>query len=324
MGAGSSSIVEEPLTPTQLREAREQLLERAAETDGVDADGVDALLKKLGPLAIKAAAAEALVYSCRSLQDADVVAFGMLTMLQPGGLQIVTSINLGHNSIGDGGAVALCKAIATGAPALRRLQLHENRIGDAGMAALARSMLPGGAVNLQNLKVDFNRIGDEGMRALAAVWAEGGAQELNELLAAGNEITSAGLAALAAQIDAAPKLKMLGFGSSSGGNRIGDDGAHALAQALHRRPPSAGILTVNLKTNLLTADGEQAIDAALKLVSGVVVLDSLRRNAASKVALRSNGETLSEAPAALTPVREEAPAGATPSLAAADGALLEA
>ena len=294
MGAvGSSSA----FSPQMLLEARKQLLERAAEIPDINADEVGAVLEKLGPVA--AGPSDQLAYTCRSLQDADIVAFGMLTKLKAGGLQLVTSINLGHNMIGDGGAAALGQALSTGAPALLRLQLHENRIGDAGVAALVRSMLPSGAPNVRSLKVEFNAIGDEGMAALAKVWAEGGAQELVGLYAAGNQIGSPGLAALAAQLGHAPKLCMLGFGSSSGGNRIGDDGAHALAEALRslRSRRWAGTLTINLKTNLLSPDGERVIDEAVQGGEKVVaVMDSLRRTVGGVSALRTFAPNLSFVP----------------------------
>ena len=306
MGAAESSPKND-LSPKALAEARQQLFDRAADIPEVNVHEVEALLRKLGPIAATTVG-EQLTYTCRSLQDADLIAFGMLTMLKSRGLTLVTSINLGHNMIANSGAAALGEALSRGAPALLRLQLHENRIGDAGMTALVGSMLPGGAPNLKTLKVEFNAIGDAGMAALAQVWAEGGAQELTDLLAAGNQIGSPGLAALAAQLSHAPKLCFLGFGSSSGGNRIGDDGARALAEALRSQPADRpGKLTINLKTNLLSPDGESAMDGSVKEEKVVAVMDSLRRTVAGVTALRTTGPTVDFAAPSMAPSPSPSP-----------------
>ena len=251
-----------------LLTARTLLLERVEASSSsqpldVKADDVEALLRKLGP-SVARSAGESLHFTCRGLADADIIALGALAVLQPNGLNSLVTINLSHNNIGDKGAVALGKALGAGAPALTRLQLHENRIGDTGAASIAGAMRPGGAPSVQVLRLEFNRISDDGMRAVAEAWVAGGCDELTELYAAGNEITSAGLASLAAALDKVPRLRTLGFGSSSGGNRVGDEGARALMAALKAQPKRPhGVLTINLKTNGLTPAGEAELEESI-------------------------------------------------------------
>lgn len=249
MGAEQSQPQAAPLSPGGPIAAKETLLSRASVALDISVEDVEALLKKLGP-SVARTPGEMLHCTCRGLLDYDIAALGALAVLQPSGLDGLVSINLAHNSIGDEGAAALGRALASGSPTLQRLQLHENRIGDAGVAAIARAMVPGGAPNVQVLRLDFNRIGDEGIAALAQQWAEGGACELRELFATGNEVTSVGLAALALQLPNVPQLRHLGFGSSSGGNRIGDDGcarggcAPARSSRAARRVPRCACLDV--------------------------------------------------------------------------------
>ena len=124
-------------------------------------------------------------------------------------------------------------------------------------------MRPSGAPGLRDVRLSFNAVGDAGMAAVAEAFASGGATELQELHASANTIGSAGLAALAAQLNAAPQLRVLALGSSSGGNLVGDEGAEALAQALGTTEARAyGQLTINLKNNRLTPAGEALLDEA--------------------------------------------------------------
>ena len=246
----------------------------------VDIATVDALLKKLGP-SVASAPGERLHYTCRGLLDCDITALCALAVLQPNGLDGLVSINLAHNIIGDDGAVALGKALASGAPTLRKLALHENRIGDTGAAAIARAMCPDGAPNVQTLRIEFNRIGDKGMIALAASWLEDGGQHLSEVYAAGNEITSDGLTALADALHAAPLLRTLALDSSVGGNRVGDDGARALCRALRKN--TAREITIDLKCNALSPAGIGELRLAERECSpGVRILLPAERASALK------------------------------------------
>lgn len=204
---------------------------------------------------------ESLHFTCRALDDKDAKALSALAALQPTKCTLIVSINLSHNHLGDAGAVALGTALAGGAPALRKLLLHENRIGDVGVTAIAAAMRPSGAPGLRDVRLSFNAVGDAGMAAVADAFSSGGATELRELHASANTIGDAGLAALAAQLNAAPRLQVLALGSSSGGNLVGDDGARALVLALGAMEARAhGKLTINLKNNKLTPAGEAVLD----------------------------------------------------------------
>ena len=68
------------------------------------------------------------------LHDRSCIALGSL--LTAAHLSTVQSIDLSHNRIGDDGCAAMARALYAGAPALRRLALHENNIGERGMCEL--------------------------------------------------------------------------------------------------------------------------------------------------------------------------------------------
>jgi hypothetical protein len=244
--------------------SRERLLERAQEVGVSVEDGdVDLLVKKLGTSVTKASG-EQLHYTCRGLLCKDVSTLSIIARLMPAGFAQVVSINLSHNSIGDAGAQALGGAMASGAPSLRKLQLHENRIESPGLVAIADAMRPGGAPGLVFMRVDFNRIDDAGAEALAKAFEANGALELQELNLSSNVIGDSGFTALSEQLQRAPMLRTLTFGSSSGGNLIGDAGAAALAAALAAsgvRPN--GALSINLKNNKLSPEGEAALAETL-------------------------------------------------------------
>merc|ERR1711871_338855 len=156
----------------------------------------------------------------------------------------------------------MARALYAGAPALRRLALHENNIGERGMCELARAMHPAGASRLEVLRLAFNRIGNQGIKALALAWRQGGGAEICELHAASNEIGCAGIAALASELRAAPRLRLLSMGSALGGNRVSEPGALALAEALRGLVRESSWrnrlreLVVSLKLNPL---GERAL-----------------------------------------------------------------
>ena len=79
------------------------------------------------------------------------------------------------------------------------------------------------------------------------------------------KISLALVAAMIAVLHNAPRLRSLAFGSSSGGNRIGDDGVEALVRALREQQFARqhGVLSINLKENSLSLDGEELLAAAL-------------------------------------------------------------
>ena len=120
-------------------------------------------------------------------------------------------------------------------------------------------------------------------------------------------------------------MRALAFGSASGGNRIGDDGARALAEALRSQPTRPhGALTISLRTNSVTPAGEAELSAALKaLGSGPdavnVTFDSLSSSRAllqpAVHAMGAINEMQSSAPP-LASVPEQAPADADAALEA--------
>jgi len=196
----------------------------------------------------------------RGMTDVDVSAISSL-LSAPSLLAALACVNLSHNGISDGGAAALGRALGNGAPVLERLVLHENRIGCAGLEALAAALVPGGAAGLRELRLGFNRIADNGACALARSWAAGGATQLREVHLAANDVADVGVSALAAELHNAPLLCVLGLGSAIGGNRVGDDGAHALCSAL--RLNAGRTFALHLKCNtLLTAAAADALRQA--------------------------------------------------------------
>lgn len=198
--------------------------------------------------------------SLRALDDLDCAA--LASLLSPLRLPCLTSVNLSHNSLGDGGAIALGRALAGGAPALSKLWLHENAIGCAGMEAVAQAMRPAHAPAIVELRINFNRIGDRGAAGLGCAWAEGGCRSLREVHAAANQIGSAGLSALVEHLHAVPELTRLDLGSALGGNLIADAGANALSAAL--RMNAFRTLTVRLTQNprITTMAAQQLLQTA--------------------------------------------------------------
>ena len=198
-------------------------------------------------------------WPARGLVDNDALCLSSL-LNTPGRLASLASLNLAHNGLTDAGARALGRALALGAPALTKLALHENHIGCDGMTALAAAFVPGGAENLRELRLNFNHIGDRGIAALAHAWRDGGGARCCELHAVANDVGDAGLAAIAEHLHVVPLLTVLMFGSAVGGNRIGGDGAHALARALRLNAGRA--LAISLRGNPLSPSGIAAIRSA--------------------------------------------------------------
>ena len=88
-------------------------------------------------------------------------------------LPSLEDLNLGHNALGDKGAVALALAFRRGAaPWLKSLWLDVNKIGDRGMAALSTAVqsLP----FLCELGLDCNNYGHAGSAALRLMLAAAG------------------------------------------------------------------------------------------------------------------------------------------------------
>ena len=170
-----------------------------------------------------------------------------------------TTLFLGHNEIGDGGAAMLGAAlqampripfaeldldynqltavgVASLVPALRRpwgdgglhgLWLGENSLGDAGVAALAK-VLPS---TLDLLLLDDTNCGDDGLFALVAVLPT--LTRLTQLYCRNIPATARGWAALIAALPSLPALEHLVLESNTG---LGPEGAAALAVTVPNCP----------------------------------------------------------------------------------------
>ena len=253
-------------------------------------EDIDDTLRKLGSskraLSLRAlredstgmAAPHELHWPARGLVDDDARCLSSL-LTTPGRLASLASLNLAHNGLTDAGARALGRALGHGAPALTKLTLHENHIGCDGMTALAAAFVPGGAENLRELRLNFNCIGDRGMAALAYAWRDGGGAACCELHAVANDVGDAGLTAIAEHLHFVPLLRVLMLGSAVGGNHIGGEGAHALAQALRLNAGRA--LTINLRGNPLSADGVNAMRSAEQDCSAIESLLRITLDAAT-------------------------------------------
>jgi hypothetical protein len=231
-----------------------------SEQEEPSAQEIAATLRKVGVIVASALRGETVpptsLHVClRGLHDVDCRVIGA----HMGGptLELLTSLDLSHNRIRDAGAAAIGRALGGGAPALRRLVLHENEIGCAGVAALADGMNPGGAPSLTHIRLAFNVIRDEGAMALARAWKRGGGQSLRELQLTRNAIGSNGFKALVEELHNVPELQVLSLGSACGGNLVADDGAAALEQAL--RMNGFRTLTVSLRHNPLSEGAKAAL-----------------------------------------------------------------
>jgi internalin A len=147
--------------------------------------------------------------------------------------QLITSLDLSDNRIGDEGARALAALTS-----LTSLTLHNTRIGDDGARALAA------LTNLASLNLSYNRIGEEGARALAAL------TNLTTLNLQQNQIGDEGARALAALTN----LTTLNLRD----NQIGGEGARALA-ALTK------LTSLDLLYNQIGGEGTRALAALTNL-----------------------------------------------------------
>jgi len=196
----------------------------------------------------------------RNLHDLDCAALAVL--LTPTRLPALTKIDLSYNKLGDGGAMALGRALSGGAPRLTKLWLHENSIGSVGFAALSDAMRLGGAPAIEEVRIQHNCVGDQGATSFARAWAAGGCRALREVHARANNIGSVGLNALARELHEVPNLVLLYLGGPLGGNLVSDEGADALAAALRMNTGRA--ITVHLANNphISSSAAERLLQAA--------------------------------------------------------------
>lgn len=84
----------------------------------------------------------------------------------------LAELTLGQNRIGSAGLRHVADAIATGHTVLTTLELGKNGIDSHGALALARALCSGAANALQNLYLDNNPLGDVGAGAFGALLAK--------------------------------------------------------------------------------------------------------------------------------------------------------
>ena len=136
---------------------------------------------------------------------------------------VLTTLNLRFNRIGDEGAVALGDALR-GNGVLKTIDLRYNVIGFEGAAAIAEALRGNGVLKTLNLRNNY--IGDAGATAIGEALAVNGVLiDLNLMM-----------------------------------NEIGDEGATALASALR---VNGGLKKINLSYNCFFGEGKGAIRDAV-------------------------------------------------------------
>ena len=133
-------------------------------------------------------------------------------------------LDLSNNSISDDGAVALAQALHHNST-MRRLNLSNNSISDAGAVAVAQTLHHNST--MQELYLSNNSISDDGAVALAQALHHNSTMRRLDL--SNNSISDAGAVAVAQALHHNSTMRRLYLSNNS----ISDAGAVALAQALH-------------------------------------------------------------------------------------------
>jgi hypothetical protein len=184
------------------------------------------------------------------------------------GMAVVTTLALRNNNIGDEGAIAIAEALKVTA-VLTTLDLGGNSIGVEGAKAIADSLKSGMAV-LTTLHLGGNSIGVEGAKAIADSLKSGMAV-LTTLNLAVNSIGDEGAIAIAEALKVTAVLTKLELGFNS----IGDEGAKAIAEALK---VTAVLTTLDLGGNSIGPEGAKAIAEALKVNAVLTTLNLYHNN----------------------------------------------
>ena len=204
------------------------------------------------------------------LGDAGVEALAACAIAS-GALSSLTVLGLSDNRIRDVGIAALAKALGVphGFPRLEELVLSLNRIGDAGMLSFADHMRRGVLRHLVTLRLDSNRIGADGARSLARSFGRGAMAGVATLDLSGNKLMDAGVMSLSR---IAPKalhrLERLDLsGNALGGRNFdggGDAGVEAIAAAVAEGCLPA-LHTLRLNANRVGDEGATALATAIRL-----------------------------------------------------------
>lgn len=167
------------------------------------------------------------------------------------------ALSLAENTLGSGAGPGLATMLGDSHPALRRLSLESTALGNAGLPPLVAA-LAARTCGLAELLLTDCAITDEGAAHLAALVK--GARSLRHLALDHNDLCPRGAADVLAALPAS-SLESINLWD----NRIGDDGARALATALQQ--PSTRLASVTLRFNHFTHIAGVALANALQLSS---------------------------------------------------------
>ena len=201
-------------------------------------------------------------FSSQNLRPADAILIASDMKF----MAVVTTLDLGFNSIGNEGAKAIAEALKATA-VLTTLRLNSNIIGDEGAIAIAEALKVNAV--LTTLRMDANKIGAEGAKAIAEALKVNAV--LTELWFGHNQIGDEGAKAIAEALKLGTAVMTT---LSLAKNMIGDDGAMAIAEALKA---NAVLIRLVLHHNNIGDDGAKAIAEALK-VNAVVTKLNIKYN----------------------------------------------
>ena len=249
-----------PWSGTLLKQALELAPNMELEADAFLIEGVPpGTIVALQTAVDEDSAGAALVHSlashrvqCRFLHVAGrlwLPSLAALSTALAGGAR-VRSLHLAFADVDDNGAAVLSASLR-GAGLLHELNLRANTIHGVGCAALATALAGG----LRRLCLASNPIGREGAAALGAALPS---CVLETLDVSGCSIDTDGCVALAAGVGRSSKLKELLIGF----NRLGPDGAVALAAAL--AAPTSQLSVLDMEWTSAGPVGAEAIGRALQ------------------------------------------------------------
>mmetsp|Transcript_8227 Transcript_8227/g.12635 ORF Transcript_8227/g.12635 Transcript_8227/m.12635 type:complete len:367 (+) Transcript_8227:163-1263(+) len=174
---------------------------------------------------------------------------------------IVHSIDLRCNSIGDEGAFALSKLFMK-ENKIQHLAIQNNYIGPSGVTVLVSSL--GDNATLQSLDLGTNNIGDEGALAIGKLLKTNNSLKVLNLWS--NDLTEAGIQVISYGLKENFSVEVLNLGSNS----VGDAGAASLAEALEQ---NSSLRSLHVTNALIREDGAKDLARALIHNRSLTVLD---------------------------------------------------
>eukprot|EP00697_Spironema_sp_BW2_P001119 gnl/Spiro4/11520_TR6082_c0_g1_i1.p1 gnl/Spiro4/11520_TR6082_c0_g1~~gnl/Spiro4/11520_TR6082_c0_g1_i1.p1 ORF type:complete len:543 (-),score=110.41 gnl/Spiro4/11520_TR6082_c0_g1_i1:146-1774(-) len=184
----------------------------------------------------------------------------------------ITSLNLANNEIGPSGATVLSKFLGMSSGSLLHLSLAQNKIGNKGLSALSQNFFKSQYCCLTDLDLSDCGLDAEGMSAVATLLCSELAV-LERLNLSGNRIGVEGAQALAQYIIGAPSLRLRTLLLDQNGIR--DEGAASLAHALAAQ---SSVTALSLADNGVETSGAMACGHLLMHSTSLVSL-SLAGNA---------------------------------------------